>query len=418
MNKKTILFSMTVMSLLFFMVGFITTMNNSLINFLSSSKWMLSFTEKQLINTAFFGAYLFSIPLSYLLNILGYKVSAVLSLLIVSLGFASVFISVSIGYWAFLLSMFFVAVGIALLQIVLNPYVLALGDSRSAASRLNLTGFFNSFATVIAPIFVSLLISTGDVNSNIPFSERPEPENVRVPFLFIALITFLLGAILYKLKLPEIKNCKDKKKASKPQNSLFKNPQLLLGAFAIFVYMGVEIGIPSFLPDRMKSLGIDYINILGLDLDSISILSVYWGGLMVGRLIGAILLQKISVRIVTKVSALIAMVCIGTSLLVEGQEAIILMTLCGLFNSIMWGNIFNLATEGLGGQTKIASGIICTFAIGGAILPPLMGIIQQSFCENALTNGTKVALSCLLLYYFYIFVYVYRLSKFSLVEKK
>ena len=193
------------MSILFFMVGFITTMNNSLINFLSTSKWMLSFTEKQLINTAFFGAYLFSVPLSYLLNRLGYKASAVLSLFIITIGFISVYPAVSLGYWAFLSSMFVVAIGIALLQIVLNPYVLALGDPKSAASRLNLTGFFNSVATVIAPIFVAALISTSTISEDATMAERPDPENVRIPFLFIAAIALLLGVVLFKLKLPEIK---------------------------------------------------------------------------------------------------------------------------------------------------------------------------------------------------------------------
>ena len=123
---------MVIMSILFFMVGFITTMNNSLIDFLSSSKWMLSFSEKQLVNTAFFGAYLFSIPLSYLLNKLGYKASAVLSLFVVGVGFILTYPAVTMGYVPFLISMFLVASGIALLQIVLNPYVLALGSQRGS----------------------------------------------------------------------------------------------------------------------------------------------------------------------------------------------------------------------------------------------------------------------------------------------
>ena len=262
MGNNKYLFPMIVMSILFFMVGFITTMNNSLINFLSTSKWMLSFTEKQLINTAFFGAYLFSVPLSYLLNRLGYKASAVLSLFIITIGFISVYPAVSLGYWAFLSSMFVVAIGIALLQIVLNPYVLALGDPKSAASRLNLTGFFNSVATVIAPIFVAALISTSTISEDATMAERPDPENVRIPFLFIAAIALLLGVVLFKLKLPEIKEQETKSINSSKKSSPYKYPHLMLGAIAIFVYMGIEIGIPSFLPDRMKALGIVNVNIL------------------------------------------------------------------------------------------------------------------------------------------------------------
>lgn len=417
MGNNKYLFPMIVMSILFFMVGFITTMNNSLINFLSTSKWMLSFTEKQLINTAFFGAYLFSVPLSYLLNRLGYKASAVLSLFIITIGFISVYPAVSLGYWAFLSSMFVVAIGITLLQIVLNPYVLALGDPKSAASRLNLTGFFNSVATVIAPIFVAALISTSTISEDATMAERPDPENVRIPFLFIAAIALLLGVVLFKLKLPEIKEQETKSINSSKKSSPYKYPHLMLGAIAIFVYMGIEIGIPSFLPDRMKALGIVNVNILGYDLNSTSILSIYWGGLMIGRLIGSVLLQKISARTVTVFCASMGIICLGGSIILEGQTAIIMMTLCGLFNSIMWGNIFNLASEDLGEHTKRASGIICSFAIGGAILPPLMGLLQQSFGSNALTVGTKAALCCLFVYYIYIILFAAKLSKIRILQE-
>lgn len=173
-EKNSFFFPMVVMSILFFMVGFITTMNNSLIDFLASSKWMLSFSEKQLVNTAFFGAYLFSIPLSYLLNKLGYKTSAVLSLFVVSIGFVLTYPAVGMGYTAFLMSMFLIALGIALLQIVLNPYVLALGSPNEAASRLNLVGFFNSAATVAAPIFVTMLISAETISESAPVEARPD----------------------------------------------------------------------------------------------------------------------------------------------------------------------------------------------------------------------------------------------------
>lgn len=410
MSNKKFLFPMIVMSILFFMVGFITTMNNSLINFLASSKWMLSFTEKQLINTAFFGAYLFSIPLSYLLNKLGYKASAILSLFIVTLGFVSVYPAVSLGYWAFLASMFMVAIGIALLQIVLNPYVLALGDAKSASSRLNLTGFFNSVATVVAPIFVTVLISVNNVTENTPLAERPDPENVRIPFLCIAAIALLLGVILYKLKLPEIKE-QESADAPSAKRSPYKYPHLMLGAVAIFMYMGVEVGIPSFLSDRMRALGLDYISLFGYELNATAMLSLYWGGLMVGRLIGSILLQKISARTATIFCSAMAILSLAVSLFIEGQMAIILMTLCGLFNSVMWGNIFNLASEDLGEHTKRASGIICTFAIGGALLPPLMGMLQQSFGAEAIAVGTKAALSCLFVYYLYIILFAAKFSK-------
>lgn len=408
-EKNNFLFPMVIMSILFFMVGFITTMNNSLIDFLSSSKWMLSFSEKQLVNTAFFGAYLFSIPLSYLLNKLGYKASAVLSLFVVGVGFILTYPAVSMGYVPFLISMFLVASGIALLQIVLNPYVLALGSPNEAASRLNLVGFFNSAATVAAPIFVTMLISAETISETAPVESRPDATNVQMPFLIIAGIAFILCLLLYFLHLPEIKEEPADKTHS--SSSPYKYPHLIFGAIAIFVYMGVEIGIPSFLPDRMRTLGIDSVNLLGYELKGTGVLSIYWGGLMVGRLFGSILLRKIKVRTAMVFCSGMAMLFLIVSLLINNEASIILMLLCGFCNSIMWGSIFNLASEDLGEHTKRASGIICTFAIGGAILPPLMGALQQSFGTDALTIGTSAALSCLIIYYLYLILFTVKLSR-------
>ena len=408
-EKNNFLFPMVIMSILFFMVGFITTMNNLLIDFLSSSKWMLSFSEKQLVNTAFFGAYLFSIPLSYLLNKLGYKASAVLSLFVVGVGFILTYPAVTMGYVPFLISMFLVASGIALLQIVLNPYVLALGSPNEAASRLNLVGFFNSAATVAAPIFVTMLISAETISETAPVESRPDATNVQMPFLIIAGIAFVLCLLLYFLHLPEIKEEPADKAHS--SSSPYKYPHLIFGAIAIFVYMGVEIGIPSFLPDRMRALGIDSVNLLGYELKGTGVLSIYWGGLMVGRLFGSILLRKIKVRTAMVFCSGMAMLFLIVSLLINNEASIILMLLCGFCNSIMWGSIFNLASEDLGEHTKRASGIICTFAIGGAILPPLMGALQQSFGTDALTIGTSAALSCLIIYYLYLILFTVKLSR-------
>lgn len=408
-EKNNFLFPMVIMSILFFMVGFITTMNNSLIDFLSSSKWMLSFSEKQLVNTAFFGAYLFSIPLSYLLNKLGYKASAVLSLFVVGVGFILTYPAVTMGYVPFLISMFLVASGITLLQIVLNPYVLALGSPNEAASRLNLVGFFNSAATVAAPIFVTMLISAETISETAPVESRPDATNVQMPFLIIAGIAFVLCLLLYFLHLPEIKEEPADKAHS--SSSPYKYPHLIFGAIAIFVYMGVEIGIPSFLPDRMRALGIDSVNLLGYELKGTGVLSIYWGGLMVGRLFGSILLRKIKVRTAMVFCSGMAMLFLIVSLLINNEASIILMLLCGFCNSIMWGSIFNLASKDLGEHTKRASGIICTFAIGGAILPPLMGALQQSFGTDALTIGTSAALSCLIIYYLYLILFTVKLSR-------
>lgn len=405
------LFPMIVMSILFFMVGFITTMNNSLIDFLASSKWMLSFSDKQLVNTAFFGAYLFSIPLSVLLNKLGYKASAVLSLFVISVGFLLVYPAVAFGYSAFLASMFIVALGVTLLQIVLNPYVLALGTPDKAASRLNLAGFLNSVATVIAPMFVAVIISTGNIAEDAPIEMRPAAANVQIPFLIISGITLALCVILYFLRLPEIKEDSNTGDECKYLDSPYKYPHLLFGAIAIFVYMGVEIGIPSFLPDRMRALGVEQINLFGYNFIGTEILSLYWGGLMIGRLFGFVIMQKVKARAALLTCAIVSAMLLLLSLGTIGRLSICLMISCGLFHSIMWANIFNLASKELGPHTKRASGIICSFAIGGALLPLLMGALQQSFGTDALGIGTVAAFCCLFIYYAYIGLFAVKLSK-------
>lgn len=407
-DNNSFLFPMIVMSILFFMVGFITTLNNSLIDFLASSKWMLSFSEKQLINTAFFGAYLFSIPLSYLLDKLGYKASAVLSLFVIFAGFVLVSFAVKLGYPAFLASMLVVALGVALLQIVLNPYVLALGKPEEAASRLNLVGFFNSSATVVAPLFVAMLLSSPSLPADAPAEMRPDPEMVRIPFLVIAAIALALCVILYFLHLPEIKS---ETSNDEKGTSLFKCPHLMFGAVAIFFYMGVEVGIPSFLPDRMKALGLSSFPLFGLDLQLGNILALYWGGLMIGRLIGTAVLKKVNVRYAIAACSIVAMILIACSMVINGSMAIVLLVLVGFCNSIMWGGLFNLASADLGDRAKRASGIICTFAIGGAVLPPLLGTLQQSFGAASLTTGTIAAYGCIILFYVYLVLYSARLCK-------
>lgn len=395
---KSNVFLMAVMSTLFFMVGFVTTMNNALIDFLANSSWELTLFEKQLINTAFFGAYLFSIPLSWILDKLGYKKTTVLSLFIIASGFVLTYPAVIMGYYPFLFSMFIVALGIAMLQIVLNPYVLSLGSPEKAASRLNLTGFFNSVATVVAPLFVVFVSSSTTSNLN--------PLNVQIPFLIIAIFIGILGLLLSFLKMPEILN---EKMNDGSDGNIYKNTRVIFGALAIFIYMGIEISIPSFLPDRMRTLNLQTVSILGWDLNATQILSLYWAGLMIGRLLGAYILRGFSARRLLTYCAILGIVLISVSLCLVNKWAIFLLLFCGLANSIMWGSIFNLALENLGNLAKRASGIVCSFAIGGAILPPLMGYLQQAFGD--LTLGTILVLSCVVLYYLYIIVYSEKFSR-------
>jgi MFS transporter, FHS family, L-fucose permease len=400
MSKNKYLFPLIVMAALFFMIGFMTTMNNSMIDFLKEAFRLDSLANgkvlKQLPNSFFYGAYAFSIPVGFLIHRMGYKKGVLLGVALLAVGVILCIPLVAVGYIPFLFGVAVFAFGIVILQVVANPYVNALGPEKTAASRLTLANFLNSVATVIAPIFVSMLIisDTGAI----------EPTQVQKPFVVLAAIAVVILVILFFLKLPEIEE-DDKDQAVKPKKykaSAFKYPHVWLGSLAIFFYMGIEIGIPSFFADYSKELGLDLTAIQRTDW-----LKYYWGGLMVGRLAGIFILRKFSARQILTLCAVGGAILVGASLALgasAGQMAMILFLGTGLFHSIMWPTIYNLALEDLGPHAKVASGVISTSVIGAAILTPMMGAIQDS-------AGLVAAVSCLFLYYAYLIFFATKGSK-------
>ena len=372
-------FALSVMIVLSFLLGFITTMNNSMIDFCTKA-FSLDETQRQLVNTAFYGAYIFSVPIAWILGKIGYKRALVAGMAIVGLGFLLNVPGISFGYYGFLSCMFIVALGIVLLQVAINPYVLALGPVETAASRLTLNQTFNSLATTIAPVFVSMLIVSGGTY---------EASAIKAPFLGLGLFALVLGAIVLGLKLPAIQEQgESSERAASHKTSAFKYPHVWLGTLGIFVYMGVEIGIPSFFPARVEALGLNIA-------EPTKYLSLYWGGLLVGRALGAGVLTRFSARTILTSCCGISALCIVASLLTTGWVSIWLFIATGLFHSIMWSCIFSLASADLGPNTKQASGIICTGVIGAAILMPMMGSVQK-------TAGLTVAICFLFAYYLYL----------------
>ena len=250
-NSK-FLFPLIVMASLFFLFGFITTMNNSLIDYLKDA-FKLNEVEKQLPNTFFYGAYILSIPVGYLLNRIGYKNGVLAGLALVSLGFFLCIPGVAMGYYGFLSAVSVFAIGVVLLQVAANPYVNALGNPETAASRLTLTNALNSLATVIAPIFVSMLIVSANTDG------ASDPKTVQGPFAGIGIVTLVIVVIMFFLKLPEIKGDETAEGVAKKfKSSAYKYPHMWLGSLAIFFYMGVEIGIPSFFADYSVRLDFDF----------------------------------------------------------------------------------------------------------------------------------------------------------------
>ena len=270
------------MATLFFLLGFITTMNNSLINYLKDA-FSLNEVEKQLPNTFFYGAYILSIPVGYLLNRIGYKNGVLAGLGLISLGFFLCIPGVAAGYYGFLSAVSVFAIGVVILQVAANPYVNALGSPETAASRLTLTNALNSVATVIAPIFVSMLIVSANTEG------AADPKTVQGPFAGIGIVTLVIVVIMFFLKLPEIKEGEVSESAAKKiKSSAYKYPHLWLGSLAIFFYMGVEIGIPSFFADYSAKLNFNFDGEMRTKL-----LAYYWAGLMVGRVAGIFILRKV-----------------------------------------------------------------------------------------------------------------------------
>ena len=397
-NKNSnFLFPLIVMAALFFLLGFITTMNNSLIDYLKDA-FKLNEVEKQLPNTFFYGAYILSIPVGYLLNRIGYKNGVLAGLGLISLGFFLCIPGVSAGYYGFLSAVSVFAIGIVLLQVAANPYVNALGSPETAASRLTLTNALNSVATVIAPIFVSMLIVSANTGT------EADPKTVQGPFAGIGIVTLVIVVVMFFLRLPEIKE--DEAAAGsvkKYKDSAYKYTHLWLGSLAIFFYMGVEIGIPSFFADYSSRLGFTFDGEMRTRL-----LAYYWAGLMVGRVAGIFILRKYSASKILSFCAVGGAVMLLLSLILGGMGmnwiGLVLFLGTGLMHSIMWPCIYNLALEDLGPHSKVGSGVVATSVIGAALLPIMMGAIQKGI-------GLLFAIACLFLYYAYITFFAVKGSK-------
>ncbi|MDE6807137.1 MAG: MFS transporter, partial [Prevotella sp.] len=270
------LFPLIIVFIVCFLIGFITTMNNSMIEFCKEA-FELTDTQGQLVNTFFYGAYFFSIPFAMMMNKIGYKSTLVLGLTVVGIGFIAnnLGVTAALGtanvYTIFLCCMSIVALGVVMLQLVANPYVMVLGKPESGAFRMTLSQALNSVATTVAPIFITAVIIAG----------KPKlPENVPGPFLMLGIFALVIAAILFFIKLPDPdkdKQAGDTEEAydqSSYKSSVFKYPHVWFGALAIAMYMGLEIGIPSMLPAYWKADS-------SLPGSATDFLWMYWGGMMV-----------------------------------------------------------------------------------------------------------------------------------------
>jgi MFS transporter, FHS family, L-fucose permease len=375
---------MALVTALFFMWGFLTALNDILVPHLKSI-FDLTYAQVMLVQFSFFSAYfVFAIPSGKLVEWIGYKRSIVVGLLTMGAG-ALLFIPAAAApsFGLFLTALIVLAAGITALQVAANPYVAVLGPPETASSRLNLTQAFNSLGTTIAPYLGSLLIlSTAPLAveqmrqlspDRLHIYRLQQAASVKLPYLGLALALIVLAVVIAKFKLPGI-STEHLSSSSAAKDSIWKHRNLLLGVIGIFVYVGAEVSIGSFLVNYMSQ---PYIANIPVQIAA-RYVTFYWGGAMIGRFIGSGLLQKVRTGLLLGTFAIVAGLLVTASMLTAGKLAMWTILLVGLFNSIMFPSIFTLGIEGLGPLTGEGSGLLVCAIVGGAIIPELQGIIADN----------------------------------------
>lgn len=443
-QHKSYLVPLAFLTMLFFMWGFITALNDVLIPHLQNV-FSLNNVQALLVQFAFFIAY-FVVSLVYfvyaikkgdLLVKFGYQNGLVTGLLVMAIGCLLFWPSAIFkSYLFFLIALFVLAGGMAILQIAANPYVSILGSAKGASARLNLSQALNSLGTTLAPVIGAALIFSHN-------SEVADVNTVVPPYLFMAATLFAMAIFFKVVRLPKFNV--DNQVTEKPLG-VFQYTHLLLGALCIFMYVGAEVAIGSVL---IKYFGMP--EIAGLnEMEASVYLSLYWAGLMVGRFLGAGAFSEMAQKntIYGYFALIAAIACVTTGLLISWQAAAIwtffitiniaLIVLCrfkpnrtlagfafacvaliavalvlggeyalwcivavGLFNSIMWSNIFTLAIRDLGAYTSQGSSLLIMAILGAALIPPLMGIIADSF-------GLHLSFVLPMLCYVYVIYYGYK----------
>jgi FHS family L-fucose permease-like MFS transporter len=392
---------------LFFIFGFITNLNMALVPHLRAI-FTLPYAWAMLAESAFFLAYfVFSAPTSKLIEMIGYKRTMVVSLLIQVVG-CLLFVPAAktVSFPLFLTAVFVVGAGVTALQTSANPYVSILGPEHSAPIRLTLAQALNSLGGAIAPLIAGHFILTDPAKLASPASIA---NTVRGPYIFIAAGLLILGLAVAFSHLPPVTQTQAFRPAKEGDpmlsRSIWSYRHTVLGALGIFLYVGVEVGLASIGVNYFLSQGLDSAKVgaffatLGAfgafvtgwlgpwtNVEIAAILvSAYWVGALIGRLLGSWILTKVESGKLLGIFGFAATAMLLVSMFTSGQAAIYSLVLCGFFNSIMFPNIFTLGIAGLGPMTSKGSGLIMTAVVGGAVIPPLIGAladrvgIQHSF---------------------------------------
>lgn len=358
--------AMISLTVLFFMMGFITCLNDILVPYMKKV-FSLGYTEAALVQFCFFGAYgLMSIPSSRFIEKIGYQRGMVFGFLMAAVGCVFFFPAVSINsYPLFLGALFVLASGIVTLQVAANPFVSIIGPVETASSRLTMVQAFNSLGTFLAPFFGSVLILSRLDEAH------TGPEAVKYPYLFIAGTLVIIAIVLFRMKFPEGSDHQDGQAGWK---ETLKAPGMLPGMLGIFTYVGAEVAIGSFL--------VNYIieRTPMPEAEAAHLVALYWGGAMVGRFLGIYTLKEFNPGRVLTFHALLALALILISVNSYGHQAVYCMIAVGFCNSIMFPTIFTLVIKRFAGSmVQKASGLLGTSILGGAFMPVLTGNLADVF---------------------------------------
>ena len=368
--------ALVVLTTLFFMMGFITCMNDILIPHLKDI-FDLTYVQAMLIQFCFFTAYaIMSIPMGYLVGKIGYKNGVISGFVLTAIGCLLFYPAAgSHSYATFLGALFILASGVTLLQVAGNPYVTLLSKPGKESATLTLVQAFNSLGTTIAPQIGAFLI-LADATQTV--SKAEQISSVQIPYLGLAGLLIILAVFVKMIRLPDANKIAEEESEHNHdgKHSVWQYRHLVFGAAGIFCYVGAEVSIGSLLVSVLGYLkGLDHAS-------AAKYLSFYWGGAMVGRFLGSAIMAKIAPNRYLAFNATAAVALLGVAMLAGKASADIAMWALlsiGFFNSIMFPTIFSLATKGLGRFTSSASGVLCTAIVGGAVVPVVQGWAADTY---------------------------------------
>jgi FHS family L-fucose permease-like MFS transporter len=375
--------ALTLLASLFFMWGFITVINNTLLPHLRSV-FELNYTQTTLIESVWFIAYFVaSIPSAKLIERIGYQKSLVLGLLVMAAGALGMTVAASLpSYGLTLLMLFVIASGITLLQVAANPYVAVIGPPETASSRLNLVQAMNSAGTMLAPLFGAYLIlgrskggtAAGDVVLT-PAERLADAQSVILPYALVAVVLVVLAIVIARFPLPAMGGATTRvAKEERRQLSLWRHRNLVFGIPAIFIYLIAEIGVANLFVNFVSQP-----DIAALTHEQAGrYLTLLWGGMMIGRFAGSALMQRIPAETVLAAFSIGAFVVMLVTVFTTGTVAMWSLILVGLFHSIMFPTIFTLGIKGLGPLTEEGSGLLI-MAIAGGSLVVVQGWLADTF---------------------------------------